>query len=264
MNKKLYFLHIPKTGGMSIVNNIKDQLKENNVKSFIFHDEEYDGLNKYTYIQGHIGTYPINNLTNIDTISILRDPIERSVSTFLHLYPTVIFGRGLIYDKMNNIKDKLRYYLFEDVHYKDHYNLQSKFLCLNGEKDLINEIKPQSWQAVFKRSHRWNLEHGDFSFEKAKTTIDSMKMCTTIENHELLSNFIETWFLENYNIIIKIKKEKRFNESKIKYFENDYDTKTLISMLSDNEKSMIAKNNSIDFEIYHYLKNKQEKTNEFN
>jgi hypothetical protein len=247
---------------MSIASNIKPDLDSNNIKNFIFYDKDYSGdISEYSYIQGHIGLYPIYNVPNLDVIGIVRDPVERSVSTFMHLFNTVIFCRGLVYDSIINIEDKLRYYLFEDTHYKDHHNLQSKFLCLPGDEVYINEKKPEVWQHVYKRSHRWNLEHGSVSLDKAKKTIDSMALCVTLEDHLLISQYIEKWFYTNHNIKIVVDESKKVNESNIDYLGKSYTTKDLISFLNQDDLDNIVNNNIIDNKIFNYVKNKDKDAN---
>jgi hypothetical protein len=75
--KQLYFLHIPKTAGRFVKENIASELSKNNINSYTNTHFPHDvDLTRQVYIAGHFGTYPIETIDNIDVACIVRNPID--------------------------------------------------------------------------------------------------------------------------------------------------------------------------------------------
>jgi hypothetical protein len=113
MTKQLYFLHIPKTGGMNIVAKIR---LNSTLDPFIgFNDSTIEEFSSSNFIVGHFGKTPITKNKDISVACILRNPIERSISNFIHSYnvaPQNVKDNDT-YKTIEKIEDKLRYYLFK-------------------------------------------------------------------------------------------------------------------------------------------------------
>ena len=87
--KQLYFLHIPKTAGQFITESIRISLEKNGIENFSLYNGSFiseEKLKNSVYIGSHFGTYPMDIIDGIDTVTILRDPVERSISQFNFLY----------------------------------------------------------------------------------------------------------------------------------------------------------------------------------
>ena len=87
--KSLYFLHIPKTGGLSM-QLFQDILTANQVTHF---PNRYDKKNRnftnfsdYKFISWHFGTTPLQfSIPGLETAVLLREPLERVISNFCWL-----------------------------------------------------------------------------------------------------------------------------------------------------------------------------------
>ena len=206
-------------------------------------------LSEYNYIQAHIGTYPINKIENLSIACMLRDPVDRSISNFLWIYEKLLKHdkKYLNYSSMIN---KLKYYLFEDDFYFDHNNIQTRFLC-NKSKEVVfnNPINYKEW------SKNWCLENNNTDIDYAKKQLDSFDIIDTLDNFNSFNNKIENWFMNNYSINFTKKIESKILESKI---DNIYTTKYLKSLLTKKDIDAIINNNILDFEIYNYVKEKNE------
>ena len=89
-----YFLHIPKTAGTSFVAILNRHFSSDEISPYSLLDRvaelidkgEKEELNKYPLIQGHLGYSVIKYLGEApQIITMLRDPIERTISLFNHI-----------------------------------------------------------------------------------------------------------------------------------------------------------------------------------
>ena len=268
--KQLYFLHIPKTAGRFVKENIRAALYKNEIPSYTnTHYPHNVDLNQQAYIAGHFGTYPIEVVDGIDVACIVRHPIDARLSYFNFIYEPQFAGQDA-YDSIPEYVDKLRYYLFSDPNAKAHINYQARFICNPTDKRIFNASKfIREDEAVLEADGKfndgkvftWFVKDEKTSLEYAKSQIDSFKIVGTVENIDLFMSKKNKWFKDNYNVDIKWNKENKINESSVLYKDVNYTTSKLKDMLSDEEKQMILDQNAIDYEIYKYIQGKENEAN---
>jgi hypothetical protein len=100
----------------------------------------------------------------------------------------------------------------------------------------------------------WFVPDDMSSAEYAKSQIDSFKIVGTIEKFNDFAINLYQWFNDNYGIKIihneNIKKNVTFNSQNGKMIT----TKTLKDMLTSKEYDKILEANSMDMEVYEYVK----------
>ena len=82
--KRLTFVHIPKSGGNSLLQALKSQFDENEVSPFIFEGKtEINGSAGYKLIAGHIG-FSVAETFDAPIVTVLREPVDRVISLYYY------------------------------------------------------------------------------------------------------------------------------------------------------------------------------------
>lgn len=261
VNKRLYFSHIPKTAGTFIIKNIWDSMKKNGLNYYPFLSRDFphkQSFTDYTFLAGHFGTYPIVKYPTLDVACLLRDPLDRMISYFNFLYEPRNKKR---YSHVGDYKDQLSFFLLEDPETKGYNNSQSRFLCnpananIFGEASLSREQIDNQIDSV--EPFMWFVDDKETSVQFAKTQIDALSISGTVEGLSLFTKNVSSWFEENYGFPIAFDLNKKSNTSSIEYDKKTYDTKMCRDLLSKEEVELFIKNNSIDYEVYRYVKTKE-------
>jgi len=260
INKRLYFLHIPKTGGTTVAANFGQFLINNNIIKYPPTNPPHDDVsNDYAFIQGHLGTYPISRVDNLSVATLLRDPLDRAISNFLYIYERVLKNRE-DYLAIPTMEEKLKYYLFEDEFYFSHRNIQSKFISLDPGINKFKDEPSTEESEYVNRSKRWNLPDSDVTFKKAKSKIDSFDIVNTTRNVDVFINRLIEWFNTNYpDLSIKSLGSSIINANISSLNKNGrvLTTESMKQSLSDEDIARFLELNSIDFQLYEYIYNKE-------
>jgi len=261
--KQLYFLHIPKTAGRFVKENIALSLRENNISSYIntYFPHGVD-LKKQAYIAGHFGTYPIDTIQDIDVACIVRNPIDARISYFNFRYEP-IFSQRKEYQDIPDYVDKLRYYLFSDPNSEIHNNYQSRYICNPADYRIFNTYRflTQDRDELQKEGKfnngklfTWFVENEKTSLEFAKKQVESFDIVGTVDNMDSFMSKKRQWFKDNYGVSIDWNNKNKVNSSEVMYKGVEYTTDILKKMLTEEEKHLILDLNYIDYAVYNQIK----------
>jgi hypothetical protein len=261
--KQLYFLHIPKTAGQYVSQNVKKSLDKNNISYYIStHYPNNNNFVKKVYTSMHAGRYPIDVLSDIDVATIIRNPVEARVSYFNFIYTRALSMRKE-YADIDSPLEKLRYYLFEDPNFKMHNNYQSRFICNSADSRAFNPLNfyknhYENMMTPFLKNGEafdWFIRNENTSKENVLEAVKNFKIVNSLDRVDLFENNINDWFKNNYGFNIEFDKSNFINTGVFDY-ENQkaVTTEYLISLLSESDVHMILKNNEIDYFIYNYVK----------
>jgi hypothetical protein len=149
--KKLYklsFLHIPKTAGISLTNQLSRYFESDStfqVRSFSdrlkFENSNIDYLEDFDFIAGHISFNElVQKCINFPSISIVRNPIDRLNSLFNYSYTSNLDEHA---DKFNSNLDFitnqriLNQYNMQCWHFSENRSALSAIDCIENNNILV-------------------------------------------------------------------------------------------------------------------------------
>jgi len=262
--RKLYLLHIPKTGGTSVDYAVSKYMRKNNIPYFPGNWSKTSlDINETMFINAHIGTYPMDNFFDVDVACVFRDPVDRTISNFLWIFKDVLADKPE-YFKFNNIIDCFKFYAFEDQNFIAHHNLQTRFVCnpmdkeafkimYQPEEDLI-PFPEKTGMGLLWRNFLVRNERTDINF--AKKQVDSFKIIGVTDNLLPFQLKVHKWFKDNYGIDLEEPTKNKLRTGQVGYKSILYDTDLIKDMLSIDDINRIRYNNSLDVELYQYVKDK--------
>jgi hypothetical protein len=258
INKTLYFLHIPKTAGMTVGTNLAQFLIANGLPKYPPTPPPHEDVSsEYAFIQGHLGRYPISKIENLSVATLVRDPLDRAISNFLYIYDRVLSGREE-YLNLKTIEAGLKYYLFDDPNYISHRNIQSKFICSEPEENIFKDLPVDGQLDYENRSKQWHLKDIEITQELVRSYVDQFDIVNTTTNVAVFINRLVDWFNTNYpDLETKSLSSEVFNinNSSVLFANKTYTTENIKTFLSDEDIIKFLDLNSIDFELYEYVYN---------
>ena len=246
---KVYFNHIPKTGGTFLIHNILKSLKDINFNFSLYTmgdrgisiKEDIVGSD---LIMGHLGIEPNLYLHELETFTIIRNPIDRVISNYLMVYDDI---------KQSSISHFNTWIFNDDVGYLTKNNLQSRFLTTERRKDLEETFFVNSYANNYSqmmKGHRLVQENGfginnyPVKYEIAKAYLNK---CSFVLQTESLQNEINKVFDlidSKWNI-----KTKRPSTNKKKQKSSDFK-----KLLNKKQINKIISLNDVDMKIWEYAK----------
>jgi hypothetical protein len=256
--KKLYFLHVHKNAGQTVIKTISTALRFANIKHYSNSIPPHtENLNDNIFLAGHFGTYPIESLSGFSTACVFRDPLKRVLSNFNYIYP-VLMEREENY-QINSFPDRLRHYLFNDENFYLHKNVQTRFICNPAKDDMftLNQYSNETDRDLIAKKlmeKHWFVGNEKSSIDFAKSQINSFNIIGTLDKYDIFCKELYSWFKINNNVDIFYNKNIRLNSSFNIDGGNSYTSLDLEDMLNKKEYDRIIEDNYMDYEIYEYVK----------
>lgn len=231
---KIYFLHIPKTGGRFlskyILEPIQNTLEQNNIKT----------ISLPSNIHKHGGWYKdIDDETYV--ITIFRDPVEFFISALAHMISDEV---GLI-DKNNNFILKHNGASLEIEKYQI-YKALSEFTYLKDFQSQNFILEPSIGNTIYES----RVKHKDNFIINKELVYKRIKRTNLMLRHKDLKN------MNYYDLVNKISSDLGV-DIKINLGETDsltfknYASESLFNKLSQEEKDYIYNHFMFDKEIYY-------------
>lgn len=141
-NKKILFIHIPKTGGTSLETylsrNEEMLIYHNKTSKILYNFDEINGISlqhlTYKDILKNKEKFKLN-FNNIKIISIVRNPYERIISDL------IFFKIINLNTHPNKVYKRMKNYIFSPNEKFDNHNLQQYCFLINNNNEIEKKIK---------------------------------------------------------------------------------------------------------------------------
>jgi len=234
----IYFLHIPKTSGSAIEASISfcrkwpenyifsDKTPEPNNRDEVlkfFNDENFKN---YTFIKGHFACMPYLYADNIQAFSLIREPLERSISYFKY----VNAAKDITYP------ESFYWYLDQDP------NIQSAYFTdfLKWKEPIENEKYRDAY-----------LDSPQMSFDELLLNIKQKNITiSTVKNRNYLLKQMQIAFSILLGEEIYLDPDFELPSGyKVQYNPFTMD----LSCLTEDIKEKFKSKNSLDYQLFNYV-----------
>jgi hypothetical protein len=242
----IYFCHIPKTSGSSVeaaLDHYQNDIKyvRNLTSAEQMGEEVFDRfLNKRKnddFIRGHFGTTPIEKFPGIKSFSIVRNPIDRLISSFSFSQRPITWRKP-----------------FKDVLYDycKYNNPSISSLGFDGRPNIQSDYLTQPLEWTSDEDSSVSIKKGNLSFSDLLKEIKKNNFTlSTLDNRKYLLRDMseELTNLKNKSIILN--EEIKVNDNPFKLdamsvFNNFYDE--------------ICDLHKLDFDLYNHIKEHESRT----
>lgn len=227
----IYHLHIPRTSGIYIKQNVLPHLISGGVPHFMSNRTNIDieQLKTSKVVSGHFGTMPIQYMNNPDVFTIIRHPVDRFLSYFKYTTGLVRMGE--------EAEKRLDDWLYGPQS-AIQANVQSKFLTGGTNIEKFNEKHKYFQDAVM---HNWYIENYSTNLDKVLENVDKF-YCYTLDNNNV--------FIEDFNKALI----KYFGFTTFKYNDKSNMSPDIGISLTKDQENRVLELNQVDLGVYEYVR----------
>jgi Sulfotransferase family len=215
---KYYFNHIPKTGGNTVkkqLNNLGLDSKETKLKQI---------KSKFYLMGGHFGMGPVIENPNMQSFTMLRNPMNRVISNFATI-------SGLFFTKNETLEEQKKFFeswIMDDKNMLIKSNFQTRNLTKGTKKDLnfykndkfyksLNEYQ----KSIYSPFVGWGIEDTEIDFNDAEKNFKNMILVGTTEKHITFMKNLVDIFNQTHDLGLNanLLKEEKVNDNPLsEYF----------------------------------------------
>jgi len=251
--ESFYFLHIPKTSGISVLSELKSVFAdEQNFMNTMHYVNENDMLNS-KLISGHFAMHPFflykKNNKKINGLTIVRDPIDRAISYFNFRYKVSDSFFGF---KTKNLTSKnFDSFLSDETNIGNIANYQTKTITSDLKTkescswvDKYMDGKITRFELIAAQVFNYNFMdlNGKESFWKE--SLNNFSLIGSVENRNLFLN-------KASNLLVK--KDYVADLGNVVKNKSDFTAAEVRKILTKDQINRIIELNQHDFELYDFI-----------
>jgi hypothetical protein len=252
-----YFLHMAKTSGISLQEELKDVFKE---EQMFINTAQYlndDDMLNSKLISGHFAMYPIDlfkkNNKDIHAITMIRNPVDRAISFFIFRFKIHNFFLGRK-TEMPTVRD-FDLFLYEMKNLDFINNFQSRSMTSTLNAAALNAISNKYINGSIDRYQLTGEMFGNCHFlERSsngslwKHDLHKFDIIGTVDHRDIFLNKLT-------NLLEKNKYSSSFKN--IKKNISEFEVEEIKKVLTKSQINKVIELNNYDFELYDFLMTKR-------